>query len=118
MHTLIVYESYFGCTQQIAEAMAEEFRTVGATTLAGVETARHHSVAAYDLLVVGGPTQARGLSRPGTRRGVLIRGARHRQRVRVDPRIKSAYANGSTGWACARDRLPRHSTRGSRDPHS
>ena len=39
MRTLIVYESYFGCTQKIAEAMADVFRGVGATTLTPVETA-------------------------------------------------------------------------------
>ena len=87
MRTLIVYESYFGCTQEIAEAMAAEFRRAGATTLAAVEMARHHSVKAYDLVVVGGPTQAHGLSRPRTRREVLSRAARHHRRVRVDPRI-------------------------------
>lgn len=87
MRTLIVYESYFGCTQTIAEALATGFRSAGATTVAPVETARHHPVQTYDLVVVGGPTQDRGLSRKGTRRQVVSRAARRHRRVRVDPRI-------------------------------
>ena len=87
MRTLIVYESYFGCTQEIAKALADEFRRAGATTLTPVETARHHPVGAYDLVVVGGPTQARGLSRTGTRRAVLSRAAMRHRKTRVDPRI-------------------------------
>jgi hypothetical protein len=87
MRTLIVYESYFGCTREIAEALAREFRRVGVATLAPVESARHHPVRAYDLVVVGGPTQARGLSRFGTRRAVLSRAAMRRRPARVDPRV-------------------------------
>jgi hypothetical protein len=87
MRTLVVYESYFGCTQEIAETLADGFRGAGATTLTAVETARHHPVGGYDLVVVGGPTQARGLSRPGTRRQVLRRAAMRHRQARVDPRI-------------------------------
>ena len=87
MLTLIVYESYFGCTQAIAEALATVFRSAGDITVAGVETARHHPVQRYDLVVVGGPTQARGLSRTDTRRGAVSRAARHHRQLRVDPRI-------------------------------
>jgi hypothetical protein len=87
MRTLIVYESYFGCTQEIAEALAGEFRGAGTTTLTPVETARHHSVGTYDLVVVGGPTQGRGLSRPGTRRNVLSRAAVRHRPARIDPTV-------------------------------
>ena len=87
MRTLIVYESYFGCTQDIAEALAAEFGGAGPTILTPVETARHHAVGAYDLVVAGGPTQGHGLSRPGTRREVLTRAAMRHRPPRVDPRI-------------------------------
>ena len=106
MRTLIVYESYFGCTQEIAEALADEFRRVGATTLTPVETARHHPVGAYDLVVVGGPTQARGLSRTDTRRAVLSRAAMHHRKTRVDPRISI----GLREWTAATQKPDRRAT--------
>ena len=97
MRTLIVYESYFGCTQEIAEALADESRRAGATTLTPVETARHHPVGAYDLVVVGGPTQARGLSRTDIRRAVLSRRRCITGRRASTPGSASACASGSTG---------------------
>lgn len=62
----VVYESMFGNTREVAEAVAQ-----GATESAEVEV---HEVSAagapppdLDLLVVGAPTHAFGLSRPSTR---------------------------------------------------
>ena len=60
MRTLIVYESYFGCTREIAEAVAREFRAGWAQPPPDPGGIRPPlSVKAYDLVVVGGPTQAR-----------------------------------------------------------
>lgn len=76
MRALVVYESMFGNTQTIADAVAE-----------GI--ARHVSVDAVEvgaapatigrdvgLLVVGGPTHAFGLSRPSTRADAPAKSAR------------------------------------------
>jgi flavorubredoxin len=68
MRALVVFESMFGNTQRIAEAIRDglssrasvEMKEVGAapTVLDDVQ-----------LVVVGGPTQGFGMSRPGTRQG-------------------------------------------------
>jgi hypothetical protein len=67
MRAVIVYESMFGSTRAIAEAIAEglspsEVRVVRA---ADADAAVLDGV---DLLVVGGPTHALSMSRPGTRK--------------------------------------------------
>ena len=67
MRALVVYESMFGNTQAIADAVAEGLGAhlrVDAVEVGAALTAVGDDVA---LLVVGGPTHAFGMSRPGTR---------------------------------------------------
>ena len=67
MRALVVYESMFGNTQAIAEAIAEglsERIPVEALEVSVAPTRIDDDVA---LLIVGGPTHAFGLSRPRTR---------------------------------------------------
>ena len=66
MKALIVYESMFGNTRQIAKAIGEGLGGTVETEL--VEVGEAPAVlAGVDLLVVGGPTHALGMSRPQTR---------------------------------------------------
>lgn len=65
MKALVVYESMFGNSETIARAVAEGLGDVFDVTMAEVATLP--SAAGMDLLVVGGPTHALGLSRPATR---------------------------------------------------
>jgi hypothetical protein len=67
MAALVVFESMFGNTQQIADAI-----TAGLARHLPVEQAEVGAAPAIvgddvELLVVGGPTHAFGLTRPGTR---------------------------------------------------
>ena len=71
MRVLVVYESYFGCTETIAEAIAYGLRPSLMPRVVPIEEARHQHVDGCDLLVVGAPTHARGLSRPATRQSVV-----------------------------------------------
>jgi hypothetical protein len=68
MRALVVYESMFGNTRKIAEAVAEGLSGHAETDVAEVGAA---AAPADDvgLIVVGGPTHAHGMSRPGTRQG-------------------------------------------------
>jgi Flavodoxin len=68
MHALVVFESMYGNTRQIAEAVAAGLATVARTDLAEVSDAPMEIPGDVDLLVVGGPTHAFGMTRPGTRR--------------------------------------------------
>jgi hypothetical protein len=65
MRALIVYESMYGNTRDIAKAIAEGMSSVVRTDV--VEVSQAPSAPDVDLLVVGGPTHPFGLSRPSTR---------------------------------------------------
>ncbi len=69
MNALIVYESMFGNTRAIAEAIAEGMRALADVKVVGVADADARTVGDADLVVVGGPTHARSMSRPSTRKG-------------------------------------------------
>ncbi len=62
----IVYESMFGSTRRIAEAIADGLREAATVTLLPVGEAPE-TLPATDLLVLGAPTHVHGLSRPATR---------------------------------------------------
>ena len=64
---VVVYESMFGNTRTIAEAVAEGLASHMPTDLCEVGAAPSAVDADVGLLVVGGPTHAFGLSRPATR---------------------------------------------------
>ncbi|MFF1635312.1 flavodoxin family protein [Leifsonia sp. NPDC058248] len=66
MKTTVVYESMFGNTRQIAEAIADGVRSSGEVVVLPVSDAPE-STADSDLLIVGAPTHTHGLSRPESR---------------------------------------------------
>jgi hypothetical protein len=72
---LVVYESMFGNTRAVAEAVAEGLRSSGAADLVEVGSAPAAVPDDVDLLVVGGPTHAFGMSRPATRQSAAEQGA-------------------------------------------
>jgi hypothetical protein len=67
MRALVVYESMFGNTGLIAEAIADGLALHGVVERVEVGEAPDLISPEIDLVVVGGPTHAFGLSRPGTR---------------------------------------------------
>lgn len=73
MSTLLVYESMWGNTRAVAEAVA--VRLGEDVTLVEVSEAPTRLPDGVDLLVVGGPTHAFSMTRPGTRRSAVEQGA-------------------------------------------
>lgn len=67
MLALVVYESMFGNTKQIAEAVAEGVGAVLPVKTLEVRIAPVAMASDVDLLVVGGPTHIRGMSTERTR---------------------------------------------------
>ncbi|HST48532.1 flavodoxin family protein [Jatrophihabitans sp.] len=84
MRTLVVYESMYGNTQEIAEAVAAGLRTAGEARVLPVREAVLASLDGIDLLVVGGPTHAWGMTRARTRAQAITDG--HRKGLRVTAR--------------------------------
>ena len=77
MRALVVYESMWGNTRAVAEAVA---RGLGDdTALLPIETAPARLPDDVELLAVGGPTHAFSMSRRSTRHDAVLRGARESQ---------------------------------------
>lgn len=75
MRALVVYESLWGNTEQVARAVATGLRDDMTVDVVEVGTAPPAPAADVDLLVVGGPTHTFSMSRPGTRSEAATRGA-------------------------------------------
>lgn len=72
---LVVYESIFGNTELIARAVVDGLEGLDVTCV-DVSNAPTTIAADVDLLVVGGPTHALGLTRPRTRSDAVRQGAK------------------------------------------
>jgi flavodoxin len=68
MRTVIVVDSEYGNTYELAQAVADEFRVAGAVDVINVRATHHELRQAtdIDMLIVGGPTQMHGVSQPLT----------------------------------------------------
>jgi hypothetical protein len=69
MKAVIVYESMFGNTRAVADAIADGFRLGNEAVVVPVTQARPEVLDGADLVVVGGPTHVHAMSRAGTRKG-------------------------------------------------
>lgn len=67
MRAVVMYESMFGNTRDVASAIAEGLAIHGDVEVVDVGAADRTVEAEVDLLVIGGPTHAFGLSRRKTR---------------------------------------------------
>jgi hypothetical protein len=63
----VAYESHFGCTKAIAEAIADGLRSSLTPRVVPINDAHHHHLGDYDLLVLGARTYERSMSRPSAR---------------------------------------------------
>lgn len=75
MKAAVVYESIFGNTMQIAEAVARGLSARFEVSAAEVSAAGR-AANSVDLLVIGGPTHAFGMSRGSSRKGALEQAAK------------------------------------------
>jgi len=67
MKILIVYDSFFGNTQEIAESIAGSFDSVGNIILKKVDEVSPEDIFYIDLIVIGSPTRKFGPSESITR---------------------------------------------------
>ena len=80
MKALVVYESMFGNTEQIARAIARGLAKAAEVDVVEVSEAPPKPDADVDLVVAGGPTHAFSMSRPTTRADAIDRGATEGER--------------------------------------
>lgn len=81
MRAVVVYESMYGNTRHVAEAIAAE---LGAPAIP-VRFASSHQVADADLVVIGGPTHAWNMSRPSTRKAAADGATKPNSDLRLEP---------------------------------
>jgi hypothetical protein len=67
MRALVVYESLFGSTRELAEAIAAGLGTHLDVRLSRADDVRKADAAVADLLVAGGPTHGHSLTTPASR---------------------------------------------------
>ncbi|MHB1087281.1 MAG: flavodoxin family protein [Acidimicrobiales bacterium] len=85
MRAVVVYESMFGNTRQIAEAIAEGLGDPVDVQVLRADFAADIKTRSIDLLVVGAPTHAWGLPRVNTRKGSLEYVRKSRGTLRLEP---------------------------------
>jgi len=95
MHIVIVYESSYGNTHVIAEAIGEGLGTAGEVQVVPVAKAGHELVAGADLVVVGGPTHVHGMSRQQTRQAAVEAAHKPGSPLALDP---DAEGPGLRDW--------------------
>lgn len=71
MRAVVLYESLYGNTREVAEAVAEGLRPAADVDLLDVAGANREALAGADLVVVGGPTHVHGMSSELSRKGAL-----------------------------------------------
>jgi hypothetical protein len=85
MDIVVVYESSYGNTHMIADAIAEGLRAVGVVEVVPVASAGRELVERADLVVVGGPTHTHGMSRQMTRKAAVEAARKPDSPLALDP---------------------------------
>ena len=107
MRIVVVYESMYGNTHLIADAIADGFRGAADAdvTVVAVGDADAALVGGADLLVVGGPTHVHGMSRESTRKAAVEAAEKPGADLVVDP---DAAGAGLREWIESLGRIERH----------
>lgn len=97
---LVIYHTVYGNTEKIARALAKGLEDGGVNVdCVGVDTVEFDKLSGYDLLVVGGPTQNLGASKPMQaflERLKSVEGLRGKKAFALDTKYNSRFA-GSAG---------------------
>jgi hypothetical protein len=104
MHIVVIYESMFGNTRKVAEAIAGGFRPAHSVLCEPVGSADTKAVSTADLLVIGAPTHAWSLSRPSTRQNAAAQAAQPNSTIQLEPDAKGI---GIREWLQKAHTLPK-----------
>ncbi|HCU97040.1 MAG TPA: flavodoxin [Actinobacteria bacterium] len=95
MRAVVVYESMYGNTHQVADAIGAGLRTAFDVSVVPVSEVSPAVLADADLVVVGGPTHAHGMSRAGTRKSAVQAADKPVSGVKLEP---DALGPGLREW--------------------
>jgi hypothetical protein len=95
MRAVVVYESMYGNTHQVADAIGAGLRPAFDVSVIPVSKATPAVLADADLVVVGGPTHAHGMSRAATRKGAVEAAKKPVSGLKVEP---DALGPGLRDW--------------------
>jgi hypothetical protein len=95
MRVVIVYESMYGNTHLVADAIGTGLKLSADVTVVPVSDANPELLRDVGLLVVGGPTHAHGMSRPATRKGAAEAAGKPDSGLTLDP---DALGPGLRDW--------------------
>jgi flavodoxin len=85
MRALIVYESMYGNTRQVAEQIGAAMRPRSEVSVVAVSEATDEMVERADILIVGGPTHMHGMSNRRSREMAKVMADRKGSAVTVEP---------------------------------
>jgi hypothetical protein len=103
MRAVVVYESMYGNTHLVADAVAEGLAPLGEVAVVPVAGATADVLASADLVVVGGPTHVHGMSTGLSRKGAVTDAAKPDRDLQLDP---DAEGPGLRDWFDVVDALP------------
>jgi Flavodoxin len=95
MRAVIVYESMYGNTHLVADAIGAGLGTALDVSIVPVSRADPGAVAGADLVVVGGPTHAHGMSRAATRKAAVEAASKPVSPLELEP---DALGPGLRDW--------------------
>jgi Flavodoxin len=95
MRAVVVYESMYGNTHQVADAIGAGLSTAFEVRVVPVSRAGPEVLACTDLIVIGGPTHAHGMSRASTRKAAVEAAGKPVSGLTVEP---DALGPGLREW--------------------
>jgi Flavodoxin len=95
MRAVVVYESMYGNTHLIADAIGAGLAPTFDVSVVPVAQASPATVEGADLVVVGGPTHAHGVSRAGTRKAAVEAASKPASPLKIEP---GAQGPGLREW--------------------
>jgi hypothetical protein len=103
MRAVVVYESMYGNTHLVADAVAAGLGPGFEVSVLPLSQASPAALADADLVIVGGPTHAHGMSRAGTRTMAVKAAQKPAGALKVEP---EALGPGLRDWFGSLGRYP------------
>ena len=95
MRAVVIYESMYGNTHLVAQAIADGLAPGNEVTVVPVSGAAPELLEGADLVVVGGPTHAHSASRPATRQAAAQAAGKPESELTLEP---GAIGPGLREW--------------------